>query len=106
MTPDQFWYDNPQLLYNYEQKFIDEIKRKDVEMWSMGVIIKNAMQSTVVPIGLCKSASDIPKYMECPHKDEAEAEEKGRELTEEEKQSLRLKQYAQLKMLSSHNIRK
>lgn len=101
MTPDQFWYDNPQLFYNYEQRFIDEAKRKEIEMWTLGIVLKSAMQSTVIPVGLYKNASDIPKYMECPHKNETK--EADRELTEKEKQDLRLKQYAQLKMLSVKN---
>lgn len=98
MTPDQYWYDNPQLFYNYEQKFINDIKRRDIEMWAMGGVIRSALQSTVVPIGLFKKASDIPKYMECPHKDEIKEE---REYSEAEKQALRLKQYASLKALSA-----
>lgn len=98
MTPDQYWYDNPQLIYNYEQKFIGDIKRSNIEMWAMGGVMRSALSSTVVPIGLAKKASDIPKYMDCPYKDE---EVEDYEYSEAEKQALRLKQYASLKALSN-----
>ena len=96
MTPDQFWYDNPQLFYNYEEKFIAETKRKEVEMWTLGIVLKSAMQSTVIPVGLYKNASDIPQYMECPHKDEINEQT---EMTESEMEAERLKHYMSAKMI-------
>jgi hypothetical protein len=87
MTPSQFWYDNPRLILNYQEKFKAEQMRQQQMIWLQGAYVKNALQSTILVAGLAdkNTAQKMPKYPEMPKFEEQ------RELSEEQKHYERLR---------------
>ncbi len=87
MTPSQFWYDNPRLILNYQEKFKAEQMRQQQMIWLQGAYVKNALQSTILVAGLAdkNTAQRMPKYPEMPKLEEQ------RELSEEQKHYERLR---------------
>jgi hypothetical protein len=89
MTPEQYWYDNPRLLLNYENSFRMECDRKRQEAWLVGAYVKVALSSTILVAGLADKGTEkkMPKYPDCPMptNDEGEVEmtEKQKELERE-----------------------
>ena len=68
MTPEQYWYDDPRLLLNYEKKYEAECNSKRQEAWLIGAYVKSALSSTILVAGLAEkdTAEKLPKYPECP----------------------------------------
>lgn len=68
MTPDEYWFGDPGLLYNYAEKYKTELKLKEDEMWMLGAYVKAALQSTILMAGLAdkKTAHSMPKYPDTP----------------------------------------
>jgi hypothetical protein len=89
MTPEQYWYGNPRLLLNYEQKYKIESDKKRQEAWLIGAYVKSALSSTILVAGLADkdTGKKMPKYPDCPMptNDEGEVEmtEKQKELERE-----------------------
>ena len=89
MTPEQYWYDNPRLLLNYEVNYKKEIYKMRYEAWLIGAHVKQALQSTVLVAGLANkdTGKKMPKYpdMPMPTNDEGEVEmsETAKELERE-----------------------
>ena len=89
MTPEQYWYDNPRLILNYEKKYQDEMLRKRQEAWLFGAYVKSALSSTILVAGLADkdTSKKMPKYadMPMPTNDEGEVEmsETAKELERE-----------------------
>lgn len=89
MTPEQYWYDNPRLILNYEKKYQDEMLRKRQEAWLFGAYVKSALSSTILVAGLADkdTSKKMPKYadMPMPTNDDGEVEmsETAKELERE-----------------------
>jgi hypothetical protein len=68
MTPEQYWYDNPRLILNYEKKYQIESDKKRQEAWLIGAYVKAALSSTVLVAGFADKGADkkMPKYPDCP----------------------------------------
>lgn len=95
MTPDEFWYGDPELYYNYTRVYELKQKERQKEIWTIGVRFCQALQSTLVfPAGVVDGAAirQMPKYPDCPYTDEIKEE-----YTEEEIAYLREKAYYNFK---------
>lgn len=82
MTPDEFWFGDPELFYNYSRVYEQKFKLEQQNIWQIGARMCQALGSTVIfPAGVvdAKSIKQMPPYPECPYDDSAD-----RELTEEE----------------------
>lgn len=47
MTTNQYWYDNPQLLFNYEDVYLDNLKTKSIELDSLAHRISYYMRDVI-----------------------------------------------------------
>ena len=70
MSADEYWYQDPSLIYVYQEAFA--LKQKyDVQMaWTQGAYFKSALASTLVWATLPEKTSDLkkmPKYEENPY---------------------------------------
>ena len=105
MTPEQYWYDNPRLILNYEKKYQDEMLRKRQEAWLFGAYVKSALSSTILVAGLADkdTSKKMPKYadMPMPTNDEGEVE-----MTETAKELERERFYRYLHKLAKINNKK
>lgn len=91
MTPDEFWYGDPELYYNYVRVYENKVKFETQLVWQIGARMCQALQSTpVFPVGIIdgKVMNRMPKYPDCPYTDEIEEE-----YTEEEIELLRQRAY-------------
>lgn len=89
MTPDEFWFGDPELYYNYLRAYEIKQKQKAQDIWALGARFGQALQSTLVfPAGVVDSRtiSLMPKYPECPYTEEEE-------YTEQEIEQLRQRAY-------------
>lgn len=72
MTPNQYWYDNPQLLYNYKRAY--EFKQKQVEqqIWLLARYNQSAFSSSVLNVAGITDYKKykIPDFPECPYRNE------------------------------------
>lgn len=68
MSPDEYWFGDPGLLYNYAEKYKIERQIREDELWAVGAYVKAALQSTILMAGLAdkKTANSMPKYPEKP----------------------------------------
>lgn len=68
MTPDEYWFGDPGLLYNYAEKYKIERQIREDELWAAGAYVKAALQTTILMAGLAdkKTANSMPKYPEKP----------------------------------------
>ena len=80
----------------YSNKKENEAKRWSQKMWEMGLYVKNAIMTSVVPVGLYDGKSKIPDYPKCPH---TENENNSNELDEQWVKNERLRCYAYLKSI-------
>jgi hypothetical protein len=87
MTPSQFWYDNPRLILNYQEKFKAEQMRQQQDIWQIGAYFRFALDNTVVKGGIAdrEAVSKMKPYPEMPKFEEQ------RELNEEQKHYERLR---------------
>lgn len=90
MNPDQYWYDDPRLLDNYEQSFMKKSKKDLEQIWLQGLYFKMALSSTVVPSVMAnrKIINSMPHY---PSLNDLYNE--SNEMTEEEISQARKKVY-------------
>ena len=105
MTPEQYWYDSPRLILNYEKKYQDEMLKKRQEAWLFGAYVKSAVSSTILVAGLADKGADkkMPKYpdMPMPTNDDGEVE-----MTERQKELERERLYRYYKQLAKINNKK
>lgn len=96
MTPDEYWYDDPRLLDNYEQAFQTKGKIKIQDAWIQGIYFKSALNSTVLIAGIAdkKIIGKMPKYADDPMKYKPNGE-----LTDEDIKAQRQAMYRFLKNL-------
>lgn len=64
MTPDEYWFADPALIYNYAEKYRLECRLREDELWLQGAYFKAALSSTVLMVGLAdeKTARKMPEY--------------------------------------------
>ena len=105
MTPEQYWYDSPRLILNYEKKYQDEMLKKRQEAWLFGAYVKSAVSSTILVAGLADkdTSKKMPKYpdMPMPTNDDGEVE-----MTERQKELERERLYRYYKQLAKINNKK
>ena len=90
MTPDEFWFGDPELFFNYVRVYETKVKQRQQYIWQIGARFCQALESSVLfPAGVIDKSviNNMPKYPECPFT-EPEAEE---ELSEREKEFYRQK---------------
>ena len=82
MTPEEFWYGDPELFYNYSRVHEAKEKEKAQDVWAIGARMIQVLQSTpIYPVGVVgtESLRQLPSYPECPYidipKDEMTEEE-------------------------------
>lgn len=96
MTPDQYWYEDPRLLDNYEQSYIAKSKIGLQDKWIQGIYFRAALQSSMIisvpAFDTNKISRNMPKYPDNP----AKYEDNG-ELTEAEKERQREQLYQMFK---------
>ncbi len=95
MTPDEFWFGDPEMYFNYIRVYERKQKMESQQIWSMGARMCQALSSTpVFPVGLIdrKVVSAMPKYPDCPFTEE----EKKKGYSEKEKEYLRTRFQVQL----------
>ena len=82
MTPDEYWFAEPGLLYNYAEKYRLERRLREDELWLQGAYFKAALSSTIFMAGLAdeKTARKMPEYPKRP----SETAEMSSELTEKQ----------------------
>ncbi len=91
MTPSEFWYDDPELYFNYVRVYEKKVKENQQHIWQIGARMCQALQSTVIfPAGVIDKSviNAMPKYPDCPFTEEDKPAE---ELTEAETEYLRQK---------------
>lgn len=69
MTPEEFWYADPEIYFNYVRVYEKKQKERQQEIWSIGVRFCQALQSTpVIPAGVVdrRVINSMPNYPECP----------------------------------------
>lgn len=90
MTPDEFWYGDPELFYNYSRVYAEKYKLEQQNVWQIGARMCQALQSTpIAPLGVVDKnvLRQLPGYPECPFYVAPNEEE----YTETEKEFLRKK---------------
>lgn len=101
MTPEQFWYGDPELFYNYSRVFEQKYKYEQKNFWQIGARFCQALQSTpVAPLGLLdgKDLQKLPSYPPCPFEEEQEQGNKE-ELTAAQKKTLKNRFIERLKQI-------
>lgn len=92
-----FWQKTPKTLAiylkAYEKKKEYEAKRWSQQAWEIGAFVLNALNSTVVSVGLWNGKKP-PKYVDCPH---TNFENNPNEKNEQWVKNERLRLYAYLK---------
>lgn len=68
MTPDEYWFGDPGLIYNYAEKYRIERTIRENELWAAGRYFQAALASTILIAGLADKdvARKMPKYPETP----------------------------------------
>lgn len=82
MTPDEFWFGDPELYYNYSRTYENKFKLEQKNIWQIGARMCQALSSSLIfPAGVVDKAtvSNMPNYPECPYEEDID-----RELTEDE----------------------
>lgn len=90
MTLDEFWYGDPELYFNYLRVYENKAKYEQQKIWQIGARVCQALESSIIfPAGVIDKniIRQMPKYPECPYKDDYEE----RELTPMELEYLREK---------------
>lgn len=97
MTPEQYWKDNPQLLYNYKRAYEFTQKKLEQHIWLASRYNQGAIMSSVVNVAGITDYSKykIPEMPECPYLDEQQA----KPLSEQQVENERLRAYAFFKNL-------
>lgn len=92
MTSDQYWYDDPRLLDNYEKMYEKQRETDANNAWLNGAYVKSALASSVFVSSLYdkKIHNKMPKYPDPP---KFENKEKV-DLSEEEIQNERNKLFS------------
>lgn len=101
MTPKQYWYDNPQLLYNYKRAYEISQKKLEQHLWLLARYNQSAFSSAVVNVvGITDYKKyKVPDFVECPYKQECKEE---RILTDKQIENERLRAYAFFKNLKAN----
>lgn len=68
MTTDEYWYDDPRLLDNYERMYEKKRNVDESNAWLSGAYVKSALSSSVFICSLYdkKMKDKIPKYPNSP----------------------------------------
>lgn len=100
MSPKQYWYDNPQLLYNYKRAYEFTQKKLEQHIWLASRYNQGAFSSAVMNVAGITDYKKykIPEMPKCPHIEE----EKAKPLTQQQVENERLRAYAFFKNLKSH----
>lgn len=79
MTVEQYWYDDPRLILNYAEKYKSDVRMREYYSWLTGMYVKSALSSTILVAGLAEknTPSRMPKFADCPLKEETEVEMTG-----------------------------
>ena len=82
MTPNEFWYGDPELYFNYIRVYEKKMKIEQQLVWSIGARFCQALQSVpIIPAGVVDKnvINSMPKYPECPYSDEEPEEMSAQE---------------------------
>lgn len=86
MSVEEYWFGDPHLIFRYEERFNNQRKLKEQDMWLLGNYMIRAMESARFNVnGFIEKSSQLIPYPECPYDDLFRAK---KELTEEQKQLL------------------
>lgn len=66
MTPDQYWYGDPQLFYIYKGAYENNRKLKEFDIWLTGAYIRSAINSSIFKADLVNKDTKIPDYPKNP----------------------------------------
>lgn len=70
MSPDEYWFGDPHLIYAYEACFENLRRLKQQDMWLMGTYIQRALSSVPLNVnGFIEKQSQVENYPECPYQD-------------------------------------
>lgn len=83
VSEERFWDGNPTDLKPYVTAFNNAIKRRDAEMWQMGIYINNAVHVAVARNLHGRKAGNV-KYIDKPLMEQQEEKSKQRVMTESE----------------------
>lgn len=74
MTPDEFWYGDPELFYNYARAYENKQKQEQQNIWQIGARVKQALSSSILMACLAdkNTARNLPDYPECPYLESTE----------------------------------
>lgn len=69
MTPEQYWYDNPELYFNYKRAYDFKQKQLEQHIWLMANYNQQAITCSVVNVpGITDYKKyKVPNMPECPH---------------------------------------
>lgn len=74
MTPDEFWYGDPELFYNYARAYENKQKQEQQNIWQIGARVKQALSSSILMACLAdkNTVRNLPDYPECPYLESTE----------------------------------
>ena len=87
MTPDEFWNGDVELVVYYREAFKMQQKRRDEELWTLGLYVYKAV-GALHPLFNSLKPSDAQPYLEEPFSTTQEREEKRKDEEEIEQQGL------------------
>ena len=93
MSYDEFWYDDVCKARYYLKAYKQKLKQKDMELWEQGMYIYELLLEVAPILRPFSKAEPLP-YTEKPHHmliEEQKDEEKQKELSEQQKETERLK---------------
>ena len=103
ISEEVFWKQTPRTLaiyfkaYNLKQE--REFKRWSQQSWEIGLRVKQALDTSVLAVGLWDGKHKPSEYPKCPY---IEIENNPSEMTEEQIKAERLRAYNFLKSLGKH----
>ena len=94
MTPEQYWFDNPQLLYNYKRAYEFTQKKIEQNLWLASGYNKEAFSSSILNVvGITDYKKyKIPDMPKCPYVEEEKS--KQQIMTQQQIENERLRAYA------------
>ena len=98
MTPEQYWCDNPQLLYNYKRAYELSQKKLEQHIWLASRYNVSAFSSAVVNVAGITDYKKykVPDFVECPY---LQDDKEKQVMTQKQIENERLRAYAFFKNL-------